>query len=226
MPPGSSGSPDTGYREDDASAAFLPGYPLAIRAVAWVVRDELLAALLVSNGAFLAALIVLHALTEEEYDRPMARRSVVLLAAFPTSFFFLAPYSESLFLLLTLVSPPRRATERMATAGVSARGRGDDALRRARAAPRARRRGLGAQDHAGARRSPGSSRRRASRRAPLLYAAYWAAPGNVRAPIDAQAAVGQTPRRAARPPRAGDDASAIRGLFVPDRSPRDGRRCS
>ena len=53
-----------GYRPDDASAAFFPGYPLAIRGVASVLPlSETDAALVVSNLAFLGALIVLFALT-------------------------------------------------------------------------------------------------------------------------------------------------------------------
>lgn len=204
----------TGYREDDASAAFLPGYPLAIRVVAWVVRDQLLAALLVSNGAFLAALIVLHALTEEEYDRPMARRSVVLLAAFPTSFFFLAPYSESLFLLLTLVSLRAARRRGWLTAGVAGA-----------AAAATRSAGLALLPaiaiEAWTRRLRGRTPIAGFLAAacvaggPLLYAAYWAARGNVRAPLDAQLLWA---RHLALPllPLGQGITIGIRGLFVPD----------
>src|SRR5207245_1265467 len=47
--------------------------------------------------------IVLYALTTLEFSVPMARRTVLLLASFPASFFFLSPYSESLFLLASLL---------------------------------------------------------------------------------------------------------------------------
>jgi hypothetical protein len=94
-----------GYAEHDEGAAFFPGYPLAIRLVMAITPlGSLGAALLVSNVAFLGALIVLYALTAREFDESTARRSVVLLAVFPSSFFFLAPYSESLFLLATLLT--------------------------------------------------------------------------------------------------------------------------
>jgi hypothetical protein len=93
-----------GYDPNDASAAFFPGYPLAIRVVAIALPvGEPGAALLVSNAAFLGALIVLFALTTLEFSRPMAKRTVLLLACFPASFFFLSPYSESLFLLASLL---------------------------------------------------------------------------------------------------------------------------
>lgn len=89
-----------GYRTDDASAAFFPGYPALVHVVDVILPIGTLgSALLVANAAFLAALIVIFRLTTLEYDEATARRAIVLLACFPSSFFFLAPYSESLFLL-------------------------------------------------------------------------------------------------------------------------------
>lgn len=92
---------EQGYAEDDGSAAFFPLYPMAIKGVSTLLGGHpLLAALLVSNLAFLAALVVVYLLTELEYDEATARRTTVLITAWPTAFFFFAPYSESLFLLL------------------------------------------------------------------------------------------------------------------------------
>ena len=94
-----------GYRSDDASAAFFPGYPIAIRGATWIVPiSESDAALVVSNLAFLGALIVLFALMRFESSTDTARRTVLLLAWYPASFFFLAPYSESMFLLASLLT--------------------------------------------------------------------------------------------------------------------------
>ena len=62
------------------------------------------AALAVSNLAFLGALVVLFALTTYEFSTDTARRTVLLLACFPASFFFLSPYSESMFLLASLLT--------------------------------------------------------------------------------------------------------------------------
>ncbi len=96
---------DRGWSTEDASAAFFPLYPLTVRAVAWILPgDDLLAALAVSNLAFLGALLALFALTAEAFGDRIARRAIVVAAIFPTSFFFLAPYTESLFLLLSLVT--------------------------------------------------------------------------------------------------------------------------
>jgi hypothetical protein len=54
--------------------------------------------------AFLAALFVLYLLTREELSDDTARAAVLFTAVFPTAFFFFAPYSESLFLLLALLT--------------------------------------------------------------------------------------------------------------------------
>jgi hypothetical protein len=92
-----------GYRTDDGSAAFFPLYPLVVRAVGFVTGGHwLLAAYLVSNLALLAALVLLFKLTELEHGPQRARRVVVLACLFPTSFFLFAPYTESLFLALSV----------------------------------------------------------------------------------------------------------------------------
>lgn len=104
---------DDGWSGDDASAAFFPLYPLTVRAVAWILPDswpefwpgdELMAALLVSNVAFLGALLALFALTADAFGERVARRAIVVAALFPTAFFFLAPYTESLFLFLSILA--------------------------------------------------------------------------------------------------------------------------
>jgi hypothetical protein len=93
-----------GYTPNDGSAAFFPLYPLAIRAVSRLPGvGPLGAALVVSNLAFLGALVMLHGLTRlEGMSEATARRTTLYIAIFPTAFFFLAPYSESLFLFLSI----------------------------------------------------------------------------------------------------------------------------
>ena len=93
-----------GYDAADGSAAFFPLYPLMIRVVAWLPGiGPLGAALLVSNACFAGALVMLHGLTRlEGMSREAARLTVLLIAIFPTAFFFLAPYSEGQFLLASV----------------------------------------------------------------------------------------------------------------------------
>jgi hypothetical protein len=96
---------DGGYRLGDGSAAFFPLYPLAIRAVSFAIGGApLAAATLVSNAAFFGALVMTYLLTASELSVATARTTVLLLVLFPTSYFLLMPYSESLFLLLAVTA--------------------------------------------------------------------------------------------------------------------------
>ena len=122
-----------GYRADDGSTAFFPLYPLAARALAWVLGGRIvIAELLLSSAAFVVAMVLLHRLVRLECARgaigpstrraaPRGRRpppaeapttepgaiadaSVWALALFPVAFFFHAPYTESVFLALTIAA--------------------------------------------------------------------------------------------------------------------------
>ncbi len=79
------------------ATAFFPAYPLLVRAVEFVVHNDHLAGVLVSNVAFLVALAYLYALARRESDRDTAARAVFYLAAAPAAVFFSAAYTESLF---------------------------------------------------------------------------------------------------------------------------------
>lgn len=85
-----------------AQAAFYPLYPLLMRAGGWLVGSPLTAGILVSLACFLAALALLHRLAALELGERDARTTVLLVAFFPTAFFFSAVYSESLFLLVSV----------------------------------------------------------------------------------------------------------------------------
>ncbi len=94
------------------AAAFFPAYPLLVRAASVTVRDStLVAAMLVSTGATVACFAGVQALVGLLPPRSsgsadplvqLQRRAVLVLLLFPTSFFLLAPYSESLFLAASL----------------------------------------------------------------------------------------------------------------------------
>jgi Mannosyltransferase (PIG-V) len=109
-----------GYVDGDGSAAFFPLYPLLIRAVSPVLGGHpLAAAYLISHLAAFGSMVLLYVLTASEWDERVARRTVVYLAVFPTSFFLLAPYSESLYLLGVLACLWAARRGRWAVAGLA-----------------------------------------------------------------------------------------------------------
>ena len=112
-----------GYASGDGSAAFFPFYPWLVRVVTPLVGGHpLAAATLVSNVCFLGALAMLYVLGRTELSDATARRAVLYAAVFPTSFFFLAPYSESTFLLLALVCLWAARRGRWELAGIAGTG--------------------------------------------------------------------------------------------------------
>ncbi len=84
--------------------AFFPLYPILMRGVMFLGFSPLVSGLLISNIAGLFALIVLYQLVREEFNDEDAWRTVLYISVFPTAFFFIAAYNETLFLLLSLLS--------------------------------------------------------------------------------------------------------------------------
>ena len=94
-----------GYAPDDPSTVYFPLYPLLIRLLGTALAGNyLVAALVISNLCYIGVLYCLYKLTELRLGKESARRCSLYLAIFPTAFFFLAAYTESLFLLLTLAA--------------------------------------------------------------------------------------------------------------------------
>ena len=92
-----------GYKPipDNSHAAFFPMYPGLIRLFAPVfLGNSWLAALFVANAALLAALVLLYRLTDQEFGRAAAGRTIFYLVAFPAGFFLTAAYNEGLFIAL------------------------------------------------------------------------------------------------------------------------------
>ena len=81
---------------------FYPLFPWSVRMVAFIVRDYLISAFIVSTIASLVAAIVLLRLIELDYSKQLAQRAVWFLFIFPTSYFLHIGYTESLFLALAL----------------------------------------------------------------------------------------------------------------------------
>ncbi len=85
------------------STAFWPLYPFLTGIVSWTTGWSVaVTGVLLSNLAFVVALIVLYRLVSQSYGIPIATRTVWLTALCPVAFFFSALYSESLFLILSI----------------------------------------------------------------------------------------------------------------------------
>ncbi len=83
---------------------FPPLYPHLTRIFNFFTfGEETLAGLLVSTIAMMFAFVLLYELVLERFRDPtLARETILLLGIYPTSFFFFGPYTEALFLLLTV----------------------------------------------------------------------------------------------------------------------------
>lgn len=92
-----------GYNHKPGSWAFFPLYPWLLHGTADATSAQyVVAGTLLSIAAALAGAALLYLLVEGDYGRRIALWSVAFLAFFPTSIFFQAVYTESLFLLASL----------------------------------------------------------------------------------------------------------------------------
>jgi hypothetical protein len=96
-----------GYETD---VRFFPVFPLIINGMMRFVGTHKLYGigsyafgLILANGSFFLALYFLYELLRLDFSEKISRWSLIFLLFFPTSFFFGSIYSESIFLLLTVV---------------------------------------------------------------------------------------------------------------------------
>jgi hypothetical protein len=87
---------------------YFPLYPLLIRFVSALFGQELInyvwSGIFISNIALLLALFGLYKLARLDYSEKISKLTVILILFFPTSFYFGAVYTESLFLALAVWS--------------------------------------------------------------------------------------------------------------------------
>ena len=94
--------------------AFFPLYPLLIRLFAWPLAGHFtLAALLVSWLCAWGSYLWFYRLAQREFGERVARFALLFLALSPVSFFSFAPYSESLFLLVSIGAVERARAGRL-----------------------------------------------------------------------------------------------------------------
>jgi Gpi18-like mannosyltransferase len=106
-----------GYRE--LTAPFFPLYPMLMRLGGQSETSMAVAGIIISNIALLAALYFLYRLTELDFDSRTAAAAVWLLAFYPTTAFFSAVYTESIFLLLLLLCFYSARKQRWMIAGLA-----------------------------------------------------------------------------------------------------------
>lgn len=88
----------------ESNVAFFPVYPITIRCLNFFYHNTELWGILISNFAFLLALIFLYKLIVIKTNAEIARKTLLLISIFPFSFFFSAVYSESTFLLVSVLT--------------------------------------------------------------------------------------------------------------------------
>ena len=81
---------------------FLPGYPVVVKLLSFVVKDWYIAGIVISITAFSLAGCIFYKLMCLDYSHTDAIRAVKYMCIIPAAFFFAGPMSESLFLLLTV----------------------------------------------------------------------------------------------------------------------------
>lgn len=83
---------------------FFPLYPILIKFASFIIINQFWAGFIISQIFTILALYYLYKLVLLDYKKPISEKAVILLLAFPTSFYLGAVYSESLFLALILSS--------------------------------------------------------------------------------------------------------------------------
>jgi Mannosyltransferase (PIG-V) len=101
------------------SFAFFPMLPMLMWVLRQTTSDAMLWSALLCNLFFFLALVLLYRLTVAfGYGDSVARRTIFYIAAFPVSYFFSLPFTESLFVFLTVASFYAAKRERWWLAGV------------------------------------------------------------------------------------------------------------
>jgi hypothetical protein len=94
---------ERGYRADDGTAQFHPLFAWVAAPLAWITGNAVLSLLIVSSLTGLLMVLAFERLARLDLSPEQARTSTLLLLFAPPAFVLFAPYSESLFLLCTVL---------------------------------------------------------------------------------------------------------------------------
>lgn len=92
-----------GYKGTGLIQAFFPLFPLVVRAIDMVL-PLVISGIITGIAMSLALVITWYIFIKHFFTAQFAKASLIVLLLFPTSFFFAAVYTESLFLTLCLLS--------------------------------------------------------------------------------------------------------------------------
>jgi hypothetical protein len=87
----------------DFTQAFFPFYPLLIRLAGFLFNNLLISGLIISNISFVLFIFFLYKELKLNFSRKTALQVIRLYMFFPTSFFFNSVYTESLFMLFSVL---------------------------------------------------------------------------------------------------------------------------
>lgn len=85
--------------------AFFPFFPLMLKLLSFIfLGSYIIAGLVIVHLSFFIALYFFYKLVKLDYSEKIANWSVLFLIFFPTSFFFVSIYTESLLLMFVILS--------------------------------------------------------------------------------------------------------------------------
>jgi len=93
---------ENGYGQAGAGTAFNPLWPALIRLARPIFGSALLTALVLANLLSAAGLVILHRLTARLSDERTADTTLLITLAYPGALYYCLPYTEGLFLLITV----------------------------------------------------------------------------------------------------------------------------
>jgi dolichyl-phosphate-mannose-protein mannosyltransferase len=108
---------ENGYGDIPGDDHFPPLFPMLIRLVQPLFGSTFLAGLFISHLATLYALKLLYDVFAEWRGNSAGKRAVFFMLIYPSSFFLFSVYTESLFLVTTLLSLSSTRTRTWAWAG-------------------------------------------------------------------------------------------------------------
>lgn len=105
--------------EGQHTYAFFPLYPYLVRAVSVITQNTFVSGIIVSNICLIVACVFLYKLIRIDADNDTAHRAVKYLVLFPVAFVFSGIFTESLFLMLLVLSFYFGRKEQWLFAGIS-----------------------------------------------------------------------------------------------------------